>query len=242
MAGLSVSVVSLLVFVAISAPIVAARQMTLTRRAIDLGEKEAEAQRKAASARQQESEKARQQVQEEAEGRRRLLYKSDTNLAMRAWDDANVQRVIELLLRHISEPNETDLRGFEWYYLFNLCTHSLETPASDHTSPFCPRRFRQRTTSSHMPTGMGVYCFLKTNASRPTLTTEPDLPECLAFSPDGRSPRDVMTTWCLCRTLLLKKNWQVGKVTRHAFVPSPFLPMERRSPREVLTRQSSCGM
>ncbi len=75
------------------------------------------------------TERARQEAvdaQKEADVQRELaqryLYASDTNLADRAWHNAQIPRVLELLERHDPEhSSEKELRGFEWYYLSHLC-------------------------------------------------------------------------------------------------------------------------
>jgi WD40 repeat protein/serine/threonine protein kinase len=63
---------------------------------------------------------------------RRSLYLSDMNNATTAWDRANVGRVIELLERHVPDPRQKDLRGFEWYYLWRLTRRGAETPTLRH--------------------------------------------------------------------------------------------------------------
>jgi WD40 repeat protein/serine/threonine protein kinase len=58
---------------------------------------------------------------------RRTLYSAHINLAQRAWEEAGVARVLELLERHRPKPSEPDPRGFEWYYLNRLCHSELLT-------------------------------------------------------------------------------------------------------------------
>jgi eukaryotic-like serine/threonine-protein kinase len=57
----------------------------------------------------------------------RTNYVADMNLAGVAWDDNNLQRARELLEKHRPKPGETDLRGFEWYYLNRLFHGDLLT-------------------------------------------------------------------------------------------------------------------
>jgi WD40 repeat protein/serine/threonine protein kinase len=52
---------------------------------------------------------------------RRSLYTADLNLAMRAHDENNRGRVLELLARHRPQPGQDDLRGWEWRYLWQEC-------------------------------------------------------------------------------------------------------------------------
>jgi WD40 repeat protein/serine/threonine protein kinase len=87
-----------------------------------------------------EAEKQTLRANREAEQRRRLLYTSDMNAAQQAWEEANLERVVELLKRHIPKADEEDLRGFEWYYLWRLCQTNLDTPKIAH-----PGRLRRMT-------------------------------------------------------------------------------------------------
>src|SRR5262249_23763364 len=57
----------------------------------------------------------------------RHLYVAHMNLAQRAWEDARITRVAELLESHKPRPGEDDLRGFEWYYWHRLIDSSLLT-------------------------------------------------------------------------------------------------------------------
>lgn len=63
---------------------------------------------------------ARTRAEEAEERNRRMLYAAEMTLARHAWDTANVNRMVALLKRHLPGPMETDLRGFEWYYLARL--------------------------------------------------------------------------------------------------------------------------
>ena len=49
------------------------------------------------------------------------------NLAHNAWEAASIGRRQELVEQHRPKARETDLRGFEWYYLFRLCHAELLT-------------------------------------------------------------------------------------------------------------------
>ena len=51
---------------------------------------------------------------------RRNLYAAHMNLASDAWESNNVTRVVNLLEQHIPSKGEEDLRGFEWFYLWDL--------------------------------------------------------------------------------------------------------------------------
>ncbi|MFO7905684.1 MAG: WD40 repeat domain-containing protein [Pirellulaceae bacterium] len=66
--------------------------------------------------------------------RRRELYISDMNVARQAWEENNVGRVVELLKRHVPDGSVPDLRGLEWYLLWNFCQRSLNTPTMQLSS------------------------------------------------------------------------------------------------------------
>src|ERR1700693_13226 len=52
---------------------------------------------------------------------RRQLYIANIGLAQQSWKRGDISRAVELLRRAIPEGRQTDLRGFEWYSLWNLC-------------------------------------------------------------------------------------------------------------------------
>ena len=55
-----------------------------------------------------------------AETRRQELYAATTNLAHQVWSDGDLEHARLLLESLRPEPNQTDLRGFEWRYLWQL--------------------------------------------------------------------------------------------------------------------------
>jgi WD40 repeat protein len=58
----------------------------------------------------------------------RFLYAAHMNLAQRAWEDAQVGKVLNLLDGQRPErTGNVDLRGFEWHYLRRLCHADLLT-------------------------------------------------------------------------------------------------------------------
>lgn len=57
-----------------------------------------------------------------------ILYVAQINRARQEYDSGNVTAAKQLLQSLIPEDNDaTDLRGFEWHYLWRLCNNSLET-------------------------------------------------------------------------------------------------------------------
>ena len=82
----------------------------------------------------QDAEEAQKQSERAEEETRRLLYVSDMNVAMQAWDEGNATLAIETLKRHrhIPKPGEADLRRLEWYYLWNESRAGVSAPTLDH--------------------------------------------------------------------------------------------------------------
>ena len=78
-----------------------------------------QAVRAAREARLAESEGARARLAAETLGQN--LYVADVGLAFQAWESGNAGRARELLEQQRPRNGETDLRGFEWYYLNELC-------------------------------------------------------------------------------------------------------------------------
>ncbi|MHC5110463.1 MAG: protein kinase domain-containing protein [Planctomycetota bacterium] len=52
---------------------------------------------------------------------RKHLYAAEMKLAQQAWQEARLDRVDDLLRRHLPADNQLDLRHFEWYYLKRIC-------------------------------------------------------------------------------------------------------------------------
>jgi WD40 repeat protein/serine/threonine protein kinase len=48
-------------------------------------------------------------------------YTSDMTVVQQAWDEGNLSRARDKLQQYVPKPGETDLRGFEWRYLWKLC-------------------------------------------------------------------------------------------------------------------------
>ena len=91
-----------------------------------------EARLREMSAKERETE-LRRIAETERDRNQSLLYVADMNLAKRAWDDANVDRAVELLDLHRPQPGQPDLRNFEWFYLDRIC-HSVLLTLKGHTS------------------------------------------------------------------------------------------------------------
>src|SRR5262249_34193729 len=70
---------------------------------------------------------------EERDAARLNLYVSRINLAQREWEANHVGRVMDLLEACLPKEDEKDLRGFEWYYLWNLC-HGDRLTIKEHAN------------------------------------------------------------------------------------------------------------
>lgn len=62
----------------------------------------------------------RNQVKQQAQTNRRLLYATQMNLIQQDWESAKMRRFDQLMAQQIPQPGEEDLRGFEWYYFWQL--------------------------------------------------------------------------------------------------------------------------
>jgi WD40 repeat protein/tRNA A-37 threonylcarbamoyl transferase component Bud32 len=136
-AGLLATVGALLLFVATAGVLVSLQQAKLREdaeeeteraKASELAEAEARvAAEEAESKSQLENDRARLHAMAAGAARdevvvsrdelRRNLYFADLNLAHGALIDADFERVEQLLTKHTPTEDETDLRGFEWFYL-----------------------------------------------------------------------------------------------------------------------------
>lgn len=129
----------------------AANQQEIARTATD----EADKQLAIASAAKAEAKRQQAIADAQLERSRHLLYDSDMNLAQSAYETGDMGRVAQLLDGHSRAPataNQTDLRGFDWFYLWRLSNNeqkrqegyagpiafspngrTLATETSDHT-------------------------------------------------------------------------------------------------------------
>ena len=100
-------------------------------------EREAEVQQQIATHAEELAKKERDaaravsaQLKSAQEQTRRTLYVSDMNLVQAAWQDANLDRVDELVERHQPQQQGPDMRGFEWHYWNRLRQTELMTIAA----------------------------------------------------------------------------------------------------------------
>jgi serine/threonine protein kinase/WD40 repeat protein len=58
----------------------------------------------------------------------RNLYESDLAVAQQAYWDGQLQIAFRRLARYIPKSGSPDLRGFEWYHLWRLCSENVKLP------------------------------------------------------------------------------------------------------------------
>ena len=71
----------------------------------------------------------------------RLLYYSNMVGARDAWERNDLARMHQLLERSKPKSDEEELRGFDWYYLWELCRPGITAPTFDHGSSVCGLSF-----------------------------------------------------------------------------------------------------
>ncbi len=111
-------------------------------RAAELARKGEQQQRVTAQLAQKSAEIERERANAEAKKvaesqrqSRRLLYASDMNLAQQALKQNNLGRARRLIDRHRPQPDEEDLRGWEWRYLWQLTQSSAITTLTNRQTP-----------------------------------------------------------------------------------------------------------
>jgi WD40 repeat protein/serine/threonine protein kinase len=65
---------------------------------------------------------------------RQSLYAADMKQVQQAWDTGNARLAVSLLQGQIPQRGQTDLRGFEWRYFWNLCQGEQEFIFHGHTN------------------------------------------------------------------------------------------------------------
>ena len=74
-----------------------------------------------AQSQRERAEQGEQKARENELAARQNLYAADMHLAYQAWQENNLGLALEVLARHRPAPQEPDLRGWEWRYLWGLC-------------------------------------------------------------------------------------------------------------------------
>ena len=132
---------------------------------------------------------ARDEAKQQWDAARVIAYVAHMNLAQRAWEDAHIRRAMDLLEGERPSEGETDLRGFEWFYLNRLCHTDLMT-LKGHTSRVTDVSFSpdgRRIAAASDDDTVKVW---DAGTGHETLTlkgrTDGFMGAGLAYSPDGR--------------------------------------------------------
>jgi WD40 repeat protein/serine/threonine protein kinase len=115
----------------------------------------------------------------------RTLYAAHMNVAQHAWEEGNIQRVQELLEEHRPKAGESDLRGFEWFYLDRLCHAEILSIKDRGVAVFSPDRTRLASTVNRGPGTSPQVKVWDAQTGRELLVLE-RAGGVVAFSPDGK--------------------------------------------------------
>ena len=97
------------------------------RQQAEAARNEADQQRTEAELQKNLADGQRLRAEQGDEAKRQLLYAAQMRLAQQAWNEADIERMRELLDMQMPQPGQRDLRGFEWYYLWRLAHSDLVT-------------------------------------------------------------------------------------------------------------------
>jgi WD40 repeat protein len=167
--------------------------------------------------------KARDAAQRERERGEQNAYDSDMSFAQHKWDEGDLGAALSRLEAHLPRTGETDRRGFEWYYYWNLCKGDQHLTLTNHyqavtSVAFSPDGKRLATGSVGNPVQVW---------DTPTGKIVSTLPEqnvvSLAFAPKGQKlgvgGRDQVVVWNL-ETFSDAKTGAVIASKAHAYARS----------------------
>lgn len=109
-------------------------------------------------------------------------YVSEVNVAHLALAENNLARALQLLDRHRPKGNQTDLRGFEWRYLWQLCRSDSVTDFHDEGAD----AIEYSPDGRWFAYGGGRKVIIRDAASYEVITNLPTSARSLSCSADGR--------------------------------------------------------
>jgi WD40 repeat protein len=146
----------------------------------------AEANEQKANTQRDEAQRQRDEVKSLNDRLHRTLYAAHMNLAKHAADASGTERVRQLLDQYRPKPGETDLRGFEWYYLHRL-GYQGDTTLKGHSSIVTWLAYSpdgKRLASAAYDKTVRVWD-VQTGTQLLTLSVEGSVNR-VAYSPDGK--------------------------------------------------------
>jgi WD40 repeat protein len=148
-------------------------------------EQHALAARRQESLLRQQAESERERAEQERASARLNEYVADINLAQQSLAAGNYGRAVQLLDKHRPPHGETDLRGFEWRYLWQVSQGDKHTvfPAQDGAvlAVACSPQ------GDLVAVGTRDHCNLYHARTRDRVASLPKGAVSITFSPDGRS-------------------------------------------------------
>ena len=163
---LAATTAALLALLAIAGPIVAVREASLRRRADKLAIDEREARSETY----------------------RNLYVANMRLAQHAWDGGNIRLVRRLLERHARpDPNQPDLRGFEWYHYWQQLQDVKDVATLDHEAPVSDVAYSPDGNIVAVASGTDIYLWDASTRDMVKVLQHEDRVSCLAYAPGNSS-------------------------------------------------------
>jgi WD40 repeat protein len=151
-------------------------------------------------------------------------YVADINLAWQAWNRSKIDEMHKYLLRCIPEREQSDLRSFEWHYLWKLC-HSLPKPIGRHLGPAYFAAFApdEKTFATGGSDGVRLWDTATGQQLRHLNAHKGDV-NWVNFSPDGK----LMATASDDRTVHLwdTRSWKIQRSfrTKRLAIAAQFSP------------------
>ncbi len=195
-----------------------ATEMELLAEARDIQRLKAEAARTQALSAKTKAEDARNDAVDAQQALRKESYLADMHLAQQALDDGTIDRVHQLLKKHIPLPDETDLRNIEWYQLWGA-SHLESKRAHSSGGPFgylAASPDRKWVAVRRWKFAIDIFDAETMNLVR-TLSTDSSSPfkQSVAFSPDGRWLAAIATAGSNAVQLWRTDDWTQAAVLPH---------------------------